>query len=68
MGLGLTGKLGRAWVGAWGGAWVVHGWWGWDTFMCLLPGLVRLDFSIGGCLDGDHEEVDGVVSCGMEII
>ena len=24
MGLGLTGKLGRAWVGAWVGAWV-HG-------------------------------------------
>ena len=21
FGLGLTGKLGRAWVGAWGGAW-----------------------------------------------
>ena len=29
MGLGLTGKLGRAWVGAWDGAWVGawHGAW-----------------------------------------
>ena len=25
MGIWLTGKLGRAWVGAWPGAWVVHG-------------------------------------------
>ena len=30
MGLGLTGKLGHAWVGAWLGAWVgawVDAWW-----------------------------------------
>ena len=26
LGLGLTGKLGRAWVGAWDGAWVVYEW------------------------------------------
>ena len=52
MGLGLTGKLGRAWHGA------LHG---------ALPGLVRLDLSIGGGLDGDGEGVVGVVSCEMEI-
>ena len=28
----------------------------------LLPGLVRLDLSIGGGLDGDDEEVVSVVS------
>ena len=49
MGLGLTGKLGRAWVGAWRGAWV-------------QPGLVRLYLGVGGGLDGDSEEVVGVVS------
>ena len=30
--------------------------------MCILPGLVRLDLSIGGGLDDDEEEVGGVVS------
>ena len=25
LGCGMTGKLGRAWVGAWVGAWLVHG-------------------------------------------
>ena len=35
------------------GAWLVHG---------ILPGLVGLDLSIGGCLVGDGEEVVDVVS------
>ena len=48
LGLGLTGKLARVWRGAWYGAWVF--------------GLVRLDFGAGGCLDGDVEEVFGLVS------
>ena len=30
--------------------------WGWDNCMCILLGLVRLDFGVGG-LDGDSEEV-----------
>ena len=30
--------------------------------MCRLPGLVVLDLGIGGGLDGDGEEVNGVVS------
>ena len=30
--------------------------------MCILPGLVRLDLSIGGGLVGDGEKVFGVVS------
>ena len=34
--------------------------------MGILPGLVRLDLSIGGGLDGDGEEVVGVVSFEME--
>ena len=38
--------------------------------VCVLPGLVRLDLSIGGGLDGDSdgEEVVGVVSCEIEKI
>ena len=56
----MTSKLGRAWagawVGAWHGAWVDGGgdvemmWWGWRECMGILPGLVRLDFGIGGVL------------------
>ena len=34
--------------------------------MCVLPGLVRLDLGVGGGLDGDGDEVVGVVSCEME--
>ena len=34
--------------------------------MCILPGLVTLDLVVGGGLDGDGEEVVGVVSCEME--
>ena len=35
--------------------------------MCVLPGLVRLDLSLGEGLDGDGEEVNGVVSgCEMK--
>ena len=34
--------------------------------MCVLLGLVRLDLGVGGGLDGDSEEVVGVVSCEME--
>ena len=34
--------------------------------MCLLPGLVRLDLGLREGLDGDDEEVIGVVS-GCEI-
>ena len=40
---------------------------GWDNCMCILPGLVMLDLGVGGGLDGDSEEVAGVVSCEMEI-
>ena len=68
MGLGLMGKLGRAWVGAW----VVHGWvvvvmvwmmWlRWDKCGGILLGLVWLDLGIGGGLVGDGEEGFGVVS------
>ena len=60
MGLGETGKLGRAWCMGRCMAWcmfmvaVVH--------VCVLPGLVRLDLSLGGGLDGDGDEVVGVVS------
>ena len=56
----VTGKLGLAWVGAWDGAWGgawMHGggdvemmWWGWEKSSGILPGLVRLDSSIGGGL------------------
>ena len=42
--------------------------WGSDNCMCILPGLVMLDLCIGGGLDGDGEEVVGVVSCEMKII
>ena len=51
----MTGKL-----GAWVGAWVVHGIWWWVS--CVLPGLVRLDLGVGSCLDGVGEVVVGVVS------
>ena len=30
--------------------------------MCVLPGLLRLDLSLGGGVDGDGEEVVGVVT------
>ena len=30
--------------------------------LCVLPGLSRLNFGIGGGLDGDDDEVIGVVS------
>ena len=40
--------------------------WGWDNCLCILLGLVRLDLGVGGVLDGDGEEVVGVVSCEME--
>ena len=36
--------------------------------MCVLPGLVGLDLGVGAGLDGDGEEVVGVVSCEMENI
>ena len=81
FGLGLMGKLDCAWVFACVGAWV-HGcmggggggggdgvgdvWWRWEKCMCIIPGLLRLDLSIGGGLDGDGEEVVGVVSCELE--
>ena len=53
-----------AWVGGDGGVLddVV---WGWSKCMCVLPGLVRLDLGVGGGLDGDGEEVVGVVSSPM---
>ena len=38
MGSGMTGKLHRAWVGAWVVLLVVA-MWGWDKCMCILPGL-----------------------------
>ena len=63
----MTGKLGRAWVGAWvvhgvvhgvvvHGV-VVHGFGAWDWCM----GLVRLDLGVGSCLDGEGEELVGGV-------
>ena len=42
------------------GAWEVHGLMvccGVGECMCVLPGLVRLDFGVGEGLDGDGEEV-----------
>ena len=43
-------------------------WWGWaKKCMCILPGLVRMDLGLGEGLDGDDEEVIGVVS-GCEIL
>ena len=45
-----------------GGGDVVLLWWGWEKCMGILPGLVWLDFGIGGGLVGDGEEVIGVVS------
>ena len=30
--------------------------------MCVLPGIVRLDLGVGGCLECDGEEVVVVVS------
>ena len=35
--------------------------------MHVQPGLVGLDVGVGRGLDGDNEEVVGVVSCEMEI-
>ena len=42
IGLGLTGDLGRAWVGAWVSAWMPDGGggcgdvlWGWEKCMCI---------------------------------
>ena len=44
MGLGLTDKLGHAWVGAWVNAWVVHGsMHGW----CMVH---NGDGMVGGCI------------------
>ena len=46
----------------------VHGggggdvWWGWKKCMCVLPGFVWLDLGLVEGLDGDGEEVNGVVS------
>ena len=36
--------------------------------LLILPGLVRLDLGVGSSLDGDGEEVVGVVLCEMKII
>ena len=49
------------WVGGGGGD-VDDVVWGWENCMCILPGLVRLDLGVGVGLDGDGEEVVGVVS------
>ena len=38
-------------------------WWWWVVCM----GLVRLDLGVGSGLDGEGEEVVGVVKCEMEI-
>ena len=38
---------------------MVHG----CMVVCILPGLVKLDLGVGGCLVGGDEEVFGVVSC-----
>ena len=45
--------------GVWFGACVGGG----DKCMCILPGLVLLDFDIGGGLGSDDEEFVGVVLC-----
>ena len=43
-------------------------WWGWEKCMCVLPGVVGLDLSLGYGLDGDGEGVIGVVSgCEMYV-
>ena len=49
--------------------WAVHGLvhgvmrcGGWDNCICILPGLMRLDFGVGGGLDGDGVKVVGVAS------
>ena len=41
FGIWLTGKLGRAWVGAWRGAWVLGMVSGWDKGGGLLLGVRR---------------------------
>ena len=51
-------------------AWMVHEWVMWCSVVGVekLHGLVRrLDLGVGRGLDGDGEEVVGVVSCEMEI-
>ena len=53
FGFWLTGKLGRAWDGAW----VVHG---------VVRGWCMVVWWVCEGLDGDGEEVVGVVSCEME--
>ena len=60
----MGGCMGRCMGGEWvhGGGDVVLLWWGWEKCMGILPGLVWLDFGIGGGLVGDGEEVIGVVS------
>ena len=56
LGSGTKGKMGRAWVGAWGGLVgafmddVEMMWWGWEKCSGILPGMVRLDLSIGEVL------------------
>ena len=37
-------------------------WWGGEECMWVLPGLLMLDLGLGEGLDGDGEEVIGVVS------
>ena len=69
----MTGKLGRAWFIAWGGA--LHWCMGGDVgdvlvgggkCMFVLPEFVGLDLILRECLEGDGEEVFGVVS-GCEV-
>ena len=50
---GTTGKLGRAWVGALVGAWVVYG--------CMM------DLSIGEGLDGDGALIGVVSGCEIDL-
>ena len=54
-GVGVDGQAGPCMGLCMGGAW--HGAW-----VGILPGLVMLDLGVGEGLDGDGEEVFGVVS------
>ena len=49
FGFWLTGRLGRAWVGAWRGAWVVHGigvCWTWGVCLKMSVSTFSLSLSL----------------------
>ena len=61
----VDGQAGSCMDGGGGGD-VDDVWWGWKKSLGRLCGLVRLDLGYGEGLDGDGEEVIGVV-LGCEI-